>query len=124
LPLAKWDIIRVWRSDLSCPHDKFCICLCPVNNLFVYINSNPPEFRKKRDAAVEVDNFELNCLSHMSYIDVSSIIDDLPDDELEKAINDSNRCHGPIPPSIRDRIKASVSYHRILSPVHMALFDD
>jgi hypothetical protein len=98
--LKKWEVVRVWRPDLDRPHDKFCICLCWEKRWFFYINSNPPKFRKAREVAVQVENYEALFLHHTSYIDVSSIISDLPEQELLAALADEKRCHGALSPSL------------------------
>jgi hypothetical protein len=120
--LNKWDVVRVFRQDLLPPHDKFCICICPVQMLFVYINSSPPAFRKKREHAIEVSSFEILCLTKTSYIDTTSIVDDLPQEHLAAAISDPQRRHGSISPSIRQRMIAAVEAHGALPPAHAAHF--
>jgi hypothetical protein len=113
--LRKWDIIRVFRPDLTQPHDKFCICICPNREWFLYINSQPPKFRKRRQAAVTVASWEVMCLVKTSYIDTASMIDDLPKDHLALALSDHNRQHGPLAPSIRDKIRMAVNAHGVFT---------
>ena len=114
--INKWDIIRVYRHDLMRPHDKYCICICPVRMWFFYINSEPPVFRKKRDYAIVVENFQISCITHTSYIDTTTIIFDLPKDNLEIAISAADRCYGSISPSLRRTIIQRVKLHGALNP--------
>ena len=96
--LSKWDVLRVYRSDLSVPHDKYCICVCPIDRLFFYINSEPPIFRKKREVVVQVARFELTFLHKDSFIDSTTIVSDLPPLSIEEAITDNSRRCGTLPP--------------------------
>src|ERR1700730_13120446 len=113
--LQKWDIVRVFRPDLRQPHDKFCICICPKREWFLYINSDPPKFAKKRRAAVTVASWEVLCLSKTSHIDTASMIDDLPKDQLAIALSDPGRQHGPLTPSVRDKVKMAVNSHGVFT---------
>lgn len=113
--LAKWDIVKVWRPDLSQPHNKFCICVDWERRWFLYFNSDPPLFRKARELAVSVENFEVGCLVKTSYIDTTSIVDDLPEKELLEAVNDQTRRAGSVPPFVRERIKEAVESHGVLT---------
>jgi len=119
--LQKWDIIKVYRGDLNQPHDKYCICICPVRFWFFYVNSEPPAFRKKRQFAIEVANHELICLTKpVSFIDTTAVIDDLPEPGLNAALMSNNGRHfGPIPPFLRDKITAAAQAHGVLSPEHL-----
>jgi hypothetical protein len=117
--LARWDIVRVFRPDLSQAHDKFCICIEWEKRWFLYFNSDLPRFRKAREVAVSVENYEVNCLRRTSYIDTTSIVDDLPEDHLMNAINDPNRRHGALPPSIIRRLQDAVRSHGVLDQEKM-----
>ena len=113
--MQRWEIVRVWRADLAQPHDKFCICIDWEKRWFLYSNSEPPHFRKAREIAVSVESFEVNCLTKRSFIDTTFVVDDLPEVELAKALADQARCHGSIPPFIRDRVQAAVRAHKVLT---------
>lgn len=114
--LQKWEIVRVWRADLRQPHDKFCICLDWVSRSFLYINSEPPQFRKAQESAVMVTNFEVQCLNKPeSYIDTTAIIDDLPEVELQEAVADQDRRHGSIAPFVRERIREAAASNGALT---------
>lgn len=119
--LKKWDVVKVYRPDLSPPHDKYCICICPVRLWFFYINSDPPVFRKKRLHAIDVANHELLCLTKpVSYIDTMSVITDLPSSQLHLAlIQENGRNYGPIPPTLREKIIATAKAHGALSPAEI-----
>jgi len=122
MPLKKWDLLRVYRNDLRQPHDKYCICVCPTKKLFFYINSCPPKFHKKREFALEVENFEITCITKTSYIDTTTLIDDLPEAALNEALSDPKRQHGSVSPTLQQKIIATVRAHNALSPEHMSLF--
>src|SRR4051812_45815808 len=114
--LKKWDIIRVFRPDLHQPHDKYCICICPRRSWFLYISSNPPSFRKKLQAAIEVANYEVfGLFKSQSNTDTASMIDDLPTDQLAVALQDVGRQYGPLAPSLRDKIRMAVVTYGVLT---------
>lgn len=118
--LKKWDIIRVWRPDLPRPHDKLCICICPRRHWYFYINSDPPEFRRAREVAIAIDNFEVTCLHHKSYIDTTWMVTDLPQKELDEALGDQRRQYGLISPTLQRRIITTVQAHGVLDPDYAA----
>jgi hypothetical protein len=113
--LKKWDVVRVYRPDIIPPHDKFCICIDVEKNWFFYINSKLPPFRKAREVAVAVENFEANFLTHTSYVDVAQIIRDVPEGKLAEALADHSRMHGQLAPFLIERIKESVRIAASLS---------
>lgn len=113
--LRKWDIIRVFRPDLPRPHDKLCICICPKRHWYFYINSEPPLFKRARPVAIEIDNFQVACITHTSYIDTTAIIDDLPARELKEALSDEGRRPGSISPTLRKVIIETVCRHGVLN---------
>lgn len=119
--LQRWEIVRVWRPDLHQPHDKFCICVDWDQRWFLYINSQPPQFRKAREAAVAVSNFEVACLTKPeSFIDTVAIIEDVPEDQLDAAINDPQRRHGLLIKAVVERLRAAVAAHGALTPSQRA----
>ncbi len=120
----KWDIVRVYRPDLPRPHDKYCICISPTRQWYFYINSDAPQYRRAREVAIEVSNFEISCLTHTSYIDTTYVVTDLPEKQLSEAIRDPKRRHGSISPSLRRRIVATAAAHGVLSPEHAAALDE
>lgn len=118
ISLSKWDVIKVWRPDLDEPHDKYCICVCPIRLWFFYINSDPPQFRKRRQFAIDVANHELICLHKpVSYIDTTAIIDDLPPDSLAASLMPNHGRHfGSLPPFLRAKVVSVAQAHGVLSP--------
>lgn len=114
--LQKWDILRIYNSEINPPHDKFCICICPDQLWFLYINSEAPNFRKKREFAIEVANHEVICLTkRVSYIDTATIIKDLDYEEIQKVLGDVSRQHGPLMPTIIEKIKYAVAHHGVFT---------
>jgi hypothetical protein len=103
------------RPDIIPPHDKYCISISSTQEWFFYINSEPPPFKKAREFAVEVENFEAHFLSHTSYIDVVHIIRDVPEAQLREALANPSRQLGRLAPFLIDRIKASVAQTPALS---------
>lgn len=73
-------------------------------------------FKKAREVALEVDNFQISCITKTSYIDTTQVVDDLPEVELAAAKNDPNRHHGSISPTLRKTIIATVLAHGALTP--------
>lgn len=116
--MEKWEVIRVHCSFLANPHDKFCICISPDTNLFMFINSEPPQFRKARDLAVSIENYEATFLSHTSYVDTTKLQSAIPLDLVQEALADTNRKHGLLAPSIRKRIIEAVEAHDVMEPIH------
>lgn len=113
--MIKWSVLRIMRPDIIPPHDKYCISISSTHEWFFYINSNPPPFKKAREFAVEVENFEAHFLSHTSYIDVVQIIRDVPEAQLKEALADPSRQLGQLAPFLIDRIRASVAQTPALS---------
>lgn len=113
--MQRWEIVRVFRADLAQPHDKYCICIDWAKRWFLYFNSEPPAFRKAREVVVTVENHEVLCLSHTSYVDTTSIIDDVPEEALQLAIATPARMHGSIAPFVVTRIKQHVQWHAALT---------
>lgn len=116
--MQKWEVIRVHCSFLANPHDKFCICICPDNNLFIFINSEPPQFRKARALAVSIENYEATFLSHTSYIDTTKLQSSIPPELVQEALAETDRNHGLLAPSIRQRIIETVESHEVMEPLH------
>jgi len=114
--LAKWEMVRVRRPDLRQPHDKYCICIDWQRRWFFYINSEPPAFRKAREVAVMVANFEVHGLTKVeSFIDTTQIVDDLPEQQLEEAVADDSRRYGFLAPFVRQRICDALMTHGALT---------
>jgi hypothetical protein len=114
--LQKWDIIRVFRQDLRRPHNKFCICICPKRNWFLYLNSDPPRAPKRRQFAISIPNFQLLGLpKDQSWIDTTTMIDDLPSDQLAVSLADPNCQFGPLLPILRGKIRVEVNAHGVFT---------
>jgi hypothetical protein len=115
--LQKWEMVKVWRPDLRQPHDKYCVCISWERQWFLYFNSQPPQFRKARQHAISVSNFEVQgLLNDTSYMDTTYIVDDLPADYLAAAIADEGRRFGALAPFVRRRICEAVRGHGVLTP--------
>lgn len=97
------------------PHDKFCIVIDEAQGWFLYINSNPPAFRKARAVAVEIENFEGAFLHHNSFVDTTSH-ETLTPEEIAAACAEPDRLHGFLIKAVQDRIVAMVSSHEVLAP--------
>jgi hypothetical protein len=82
---------------------------------FLYINSKAPAFRKARDVAVEIENFEAAFLQHNSFVDTTSH-ETLTEEEISGACADAERLHGFLIKAVQDRIKAMVASHEVLAP--------
>ena len=121
LDMQKWDVVRIHCAELAHAHDKYCICICPVTNLFMFVNSDKPMFRKARDLAVEIANFELHFLKRTSYVDTTKLM------EFDAAVvalawSDQSRRLGTVAPAIRARLCAGVLAHNVMRDEHRALF--
>lgn len=79
----------------------------------MFINSEPPRFRKARGFAVEVSSFEAIFLNHTSYIDTTKLVK-LDSTTVEGAIVDQDRLLGKIHRNVRQRIITEVSNHNTL----------
>ncbi|WP_372423996.1 hypothetical protein [Salinarimonas chemoclinalis] len=112
---AKWKIVMVWCSELPRPHDKFCICICPARNWYLFINSDPPFSRKAKQVVLGVASFQLPFLVRDSYIDTTILQKTLVPADLEQAWNDPARDKGFVPPSLRLQIKAAAQSHNVLT---------
>lgn len=121
LNMQKWDVVRIYCADLIPPHDKFCICICPDNSLFVFVNSEKPAFRKAKDLAVEIANHEMHFIQHTSYVDTTKLMA-FDAAVVAAAWGDNDRQMGRVAPFIRDRISAGVLAHEVMPESQRALF--
>jgi hypothetical protein len=109
-------VLRVFCSQLRTPHTKFCIIIHYDECRFLFINSEPPEFRKARALAVEVGAQEALFLRKISYIDTTKIENLRPiEHEIHKAAKTKEHCLGMILPAVRHRIQAMVESHKNLT---------
>lgn len=117
--MQKWDVLYIWCRDIPRPHDKYCICIDPEKNWFLFINSDAPASRKARDFAVCVAQHELPILRHESFIDTTSI-ERLHPDEVAAALAEPQRHRGPVSPTLRRRIKEAAASHGALNADELA----
>jgi hypothetical protein len=120
-PLEKWEILHVWCGDLKRPHHKYCLTMFPQREWFFFINSNPPMFRKARDLAVTISNFEVNCLPNReSFIDVT-VVEKFPDDRVQRALADESNRMGSFAPFLQDRVRAALNLTTTHRPDTLAI---
>lgn len=119
--MEKWDVVRIFCADLVPPHDKFCICVCPERALFMFINSDPPMFRKARDLAIEMSNFEVHFLARTSYVDTTKLMS-FDRATVERAWAEERRRMGKLAPSIIKRIQNGVLAHEVMPNDQRDLF--
>lgn len=105
----------MYCTFLTDPHDKFCICICAINNWFCFINSRPPQGRKARGLSVAIDSFEAVFLQHTSYVD-TTMLQHIDTEIIAEALADGGRHHGPLTPSLRRKIIAAVNGHDVMAP--------
>jgi hypothetical protein len=117
--LKKWHIAHVWFPDLLPPHHKYCICICPERHWYFLINSAPPYTRRARDVVVVIDNFELHCIQHTSYVDTTTLVC-IPAEQIIGAIAVEEGRRGALPPFLRQRICEAVDTHGVLTPDEIA----
>jgi hypothetical protein len=79
----------------------------------MFINTDPPAFRKARAVAVEVSSFEATFLQHTSFIDTTKLMV-LDDEVVVAALADPNRSAGRLMSAVRDRIVNMVASHDVL----------
>ena len=109
------DVFHYHSRITKPPKDKFIICVCPIELLFFFINSNPPI---PVGAGVEITPSELPCLSHVSYVDTSMMIMVYPE-EL-----DETSARGKILLPLRRRITACARSHGILPERFLHLLEE
>ncbi|MEZ5781179.1 MAG: hypothetical protein R3D70_05970 [Rhizobiaceae bacterium] len=85
--------------------------------MFMFINSEPPQFRKARELAVSIENHEALFLSHVSYVDTTRL-EAIPDNLVQTALGEVARNHGAIAPFLRTRIKDGVDAHQAMETPH------
>lgn len=83
----------------------------------MFINSDPPQFRKARDLAVSIASHEALFLGHTSYVDTTLLMQ-LSEHLVQAALADPNRNHGFIAPFLRTRIIEGVTWHEAMEPAH------
>ena len=76
--------------------------MCPEEKLFFFINSRP---RRLAEAQVEIQDYELDCLSHYSHVDTSKVVT-FSERELH-----TSRHKGPLSNLLKLRIKMRVREH-------------
>lgn len=86
----------------------------------MFINSEPPQFRKARKLAVEIQNFEAAFLTHTSYVDTTKLQYDIPQRLIDAALREEGRKHGQLAPFVRDRIVEGVAVHEAMQENHRA----
>ncbi len=106
------DVILVKCQFTNPPKEKFAICVCPEEKLFFFINSQP---RRLAEAQVEIQDYELDCLSHNSHVDTSKVVT-FSERELE-----TSRHLDHISTMLKLRIKTRVREHPHLPKVHADL---
>lgn len=118
--MKKWEVWYIWCSQLPTPHDKYCITIDPEKHWFFFINSDPPRARKARGFAVAIQNFELTCISHESFVDTTTI-EKLIEKDVSAALSEPNRNKGFLSPTLRERICQAAHSHGVLSQDELAL---
>lgn len=83
----------------------------------MFINSDPPQFRKARELAISIESQEALFLGHTSYVDTTLLVH-LSEHIVQEALVDPNRNHGFIAPFLRTRIKEGVAWHEVMEPAH------
>jgi hypothetical protein len=79
----------------------------------MFINSEPPAFRKARALAIQVSSFEATFLQHMSYIDTTKLMV-LDEGVISAALADPDRSAGRLMTAVRDRIVGMVGSHQVM----------
>lgn len=104
------DVIHIYCRFIKPSHYKFAVCVCPENNWFFFINSEPWTF--KPDAQVLVKHTELEVLNHDSYIDTAMFC-------FFRHVDVENADHkGRLPNTVMKRIRDSVEKHGHLPGIH------
>ncbi|MFC7048561.1 hypothetical protein [Emcibacter nanhaiensis] len=83
----------------------------------MFINSDPPQFRKARNLAIEISSFEALFLSHNSFVDTTKL-QIIPIDLVNNANADPGRNHGQLTPNVRQRIIDGVAAHEVMIDDH------
>ena len=112
-------VLRWLESDP--PKPKIMICICPVQRLFMVINTDPRR-RVAPETQLQVSNFKIHALwKPVSYIDTSRL-SRLSREEVEPAVGgDAAACKGVLSPTLRARIVECVTNHGILVDLHEEL---
>lgn len=79
----------------------------------MFINSEPPVFRKARELALELDASAALFLSHTSYIDTTHMIE-IDQDILDTSWADASRRHGKVSPTLRKWIQGAAASHEVM----------
>jgi hypothetical protein len=86
----------------------------------MFINSEPPQFRKARALAVSIAAHEAHFLSHESFVDTTKLQTSIPAHLIDAALADPDRNHGLLAPFLQSRIVEGVSYHEVMEPEYRA----
>ena len=113
------DVIKVTANFTNPPKEKIMICICPIKFKYMVINTKP--YGLARPAQLPVSVTELPCLDHNSHIDTSKLVT-LSAMETQYVVDSDERCHkGPLPPKLKQSIKALILQHRIMPKDQMNL---
>lgn len=118
--LSKWHVYHIWREDITPKHFKYCLCICPIREWYFFINSKPSPGKIAYRYDVVVQNFELNFLSHESYIDTSSI-KHFSDERVTLAIQHGTNLKGPMPPFLVKRVIETVQANPSLTQAEKSM---
>ena len=78
------------------------------------------QFRKARDIAVSITNFEAHFLNHTSYVDTTRLLA-IDAALVNGALAHEDRLHGSIAPFLQSRIKLAAQSHDVLTDDDLAL---
>lgn len=113
--LITWHVYHVWCADFLPAHHKYCICLCPINHWFYFIDSNPPLGRKAIQFTETIASFEAHFLTKDSYV-ATSPVKTFPDDRVAVALQNPHNDYGRLVQSVIDRIKVAAALNPSLKP--------
>ena len=88
----------------------------------MFVNSQPPQFRRSRQYCVELASHEAHFINHTSYIDTTLLVC-FDAAVIEQALADAERLTGRIAPAIRERIVLAALEHEALPTNQRVLFE-
>jgi len=116
--LTPGDVILAFCPFISPPKNKYCLCICPVDRFFLFVNTN--QYIPLAHGQVTIWKEELACLSYTSHVDVVSVFE-LPESTIKIAVSKGHVW--PMQQSAKDRIKENAQSSRLLSPIYVRLLE-
>ena len=119
--LFKWHAYRIWCPEYAQQHHQLVVCVCTLREWFLYVNSEPPPFRRARENALELASFEAHFLKHVSF--VNPVPKTFSDDRVATEIAKDENCLGSLSPTLITKMKNWIEATPVLTADQKAIIN-